>query len=132
MHDLTFLSLLLFVAAGFAASMITGLAGFAFGIIVAGPWMHVLAPSQTTSLIVAYGLLIQGYSVWKLRAAIKFGRLLPFPDWQRDWRPAWCSLAELGHGRPSARRCWHGADRLRPLRPVRSEPTEVRQCRQSG
>lgn len=78
MDDLNSLSLLIFLAAGFAASMITGLAGFAFGIIAAGPWLHVLTPAQTTTLIVAYGLLIQGYSVWKLRNAVKFGRLLPF------------------------------------------------------
>jgi uncharacterized membrane protein YfcA len=78
MDDLNFLHLLTFATAGFAASMITGLAGFAFGIIAAGPWLHVLTPSQTTTLIVAYGLLIQGYSVWKLRVAVKFDRLLPF------------------------------------------------------
>ena len=78
MGDFNSLNLLVFVAAGFAASMITGLAGFAFGIIAAGPWLHVLTPPQTASLIVAYGLLIQGHSVWKLRAALKFDRLLPF------------------------------------------------------
>ena len=78
MGDLDFFSILIFIAAGFAASAITALAGFAFGIIAAGPWLHVLTPSQTTALIVAYGLLVQGYSVWKLRAAIKIGRLAPF------------------------------------------------------
>jgi uncharacterized protein len=78
MGDLNLLSFLIFIAGGFAASVITALAGFAFGIIAAGPWLHVLTPSQTTALIVAYGLLVQGYSVWKLRAAIKIGRLLPF------------------------------------------------------
>lgn len=78
MGDLDFFSILIFIAAGFAASAITALAGFAFGIIAAGPWLHVLTPSQTTALIVAYGLLVQGYSVWKWRAAIKIGRLSPF------------------------------------------------------
>jgi uncharacterized protein len=78
MGDLDFFSILIFIAGGFAASAITALAGFAFGIIAAGPWLHALTPSQTTALIVAYGLLVQGYSVWKLRAAIKIGRLLPF------------------------------------------------------
>jgi uncharacterized membrane protein YfcA len=77
MGDLNLFSFLIFIAGGFAASLITALAGFAFGIIVAGPWLHV-TPSQTTALIVAYGLVVQGYSVWKLRAAIKIGRLLPF------------------------------------------------------
>jgi uncharacterized protein len=78
MGDLDFFGILIFIAGGFAASAITALAGFAFGIVAAGPWLHALTPSQTTALIVAYGLLVQGYSVWKLRAAIKIGRLLPF------------------------------------------------------
>jgi hypothetical protein len=78
MGDLDFFSILIFIAGAFAASAITALAGFAFGIIAAGPWLHALTPSQTTALIVAYGLFVQGYSVWKLRAAIKIGRLLPF------------------------------------------------------
>ena len=78
MGDLDFFSILIFIAGGFAASAITALAGFAFGIIAAGPWLHALTPSQTTALIVAYGLLVQGYSVWKLRSAIQVGRLLPF------------------------------------------------------
>jgi uncharacterized membrane protein YfcA len=72
------LNVFIFLAASFAAALITGLAGFAFGIIAAGPWLHVLTPAQTTSLIVAFGLLVQGYSVWKLRAAIRLRRLLPF------------------------------------------------------
>jgi hypothetical protein len=72
------LQLLVFLAAAFAASLITGLVGFAFGIIAAGPWLHVLAPAQATTLIVAFGLVVQGWSVWKLRAAIRVRRLLPF------------------------------------------------------
>ena len=78
MNGLGSLDLFIFLAAAFAASLITGLAGFAFGIIAAGPWLHVLTPAQTTTLIVAFGLLVQGYSVWKLRAAIRLRRLLPF------------------------------------------------------
>jgi len=31
-----------------------------------------------TALIVAYGLIVQGISVWKLRRSIKLARLLPF------------------------------------------------------
>jgi uncharacterized protein len=71
-------SIFIFVASTFAASLITGLAGFAFGIIAAGPWLHVLKPAQATTLIVVFGLLVQSYSVWKLRAAIRLQRLLPF------------------------------------------------------
>jgi uncharacterized protein len=78
MIALDFLQLLVFLVAAFAASLITGLVGFAFGIVAAGPWLHVLTPAQTTTLIVAFGLVVQGWSVWKLRAAIRFRRLLPF------------------------------------------------------
>jgi len=78
MINLDSIQLLVFLAATFAASLTAGLVGFAFGIIAAGPWLHVLAPAQTTALIVAFGLVVQGWSVWKLRAAIRFRRLLPF------------------------------------------------------
>src|SRR6266478_6068591 len=78
MDGLDALSIFVFLVSTFAASLVTGLAGFAFGIIAAGPWLHVLKPAQVTTLIVAFGLLIQSYSVWKLRAAIRLQRLLPF------------------------------------------------------
>ena len=78
MTSLDTFQLLIFLAAAFAASAITGLVGFAFGIIAAGPWLHVLTPAQTTTLIVAFGLVVQGWSVWKLRDAIRPWRLLPF------------------------------------------------------
>jgi len=64
MDSLDALSIFIFLASTFAASFITGLAGFAFGVIAAGPWLHVLTPAQATTLIVAFGLLVQSYSVW--------------------------------------------------------------------
>jgi uncharacterized protein len=78
MSDLHVLDLILFVSATFAASFVAGLAGFAFGIIAAGVWLHFLSPAQTATLIVAYGLIVQGIAVWKLRQAIKLERLWPF------------------------------------------------------
>ncbi|HEY1431958.1 MAG TPA: sulfite exporter TauE/SafE family protein [Stellaceae bacterium] len=41
-------------------------------------WLHFLAPTQAAALIVAFGLIVQGVSVWKLRGAIKWPRLVPF------------------------------------------------------
>jgi uncharacterized membrane protein YfcA len=38
----------------------------------------VLTPLQTTSLIVAFGLVVQGLSVWRLRRALRFDRVWPF------------------------------------------------------
>jgi hypothetical protein len=69
---------ILFAAAAFAASLVAGLAGFAFGLVAAGVWLHLINPPQSAALIVAFGLLIQGYSVWQLRRAIRLRRLLPF------------------------------------------------------
>lgn len=62
MGDLGLLDLVLFVGATFAASLVAGMAGFAFGLIAAPVWLHVLTPLQTTTLIVAFGLIVQGYA----------------------------------------------------------------------
>jgi uncharacterized membrane protein YfcA len=78
MGDLQAVNLVLFVAATFAAAFVTGLAGFAFGIIAAAVWLHVLPPVQATALIVAFGLIVQGVTVWKMRRAIQWQRLAPF------------------------------------------------------
>jgi uncharacterized protein len=40
--------LVLFSAVTLAASLIAGLAGFAFGLVAAAIWLHVLTPLQTT------------------------------------------------------------------------------------
>jgi uncharacterized membrane protein YfcA len=78
MDGFSTLDLALFAAGAFAAAFVTGLAGFAFGIVAAAVWLHFLSPAQATALIVAFGLIVQGVSVWKLRRAIKWPRLLPF------------------------------------------------------
>src|SRR5262249_57420832 len=72
------LFLILFFSATFAAALVAGLAGFAFGLIAAAIWLHILTPLQTATLIIVFGLIVQGYSVWKLRAALDWRRLWPF------------------------------------------------------
>ncbi len=64
--------------ATFAGAFVAGLSGFAFGPVAASLWLYVLTPLQSASLIIGFGLLVQGYSVWKLRAAIDWRRLWPF------------------------------------------------------
>jgi uncharacterized membrane protein YfcA len=76
--DLLTLDLAIFLLATFAAALIAGLAGFAFGLVAAAAWLHILTPLQTASLIVAFGLIVQGVAVWKLRHALQWGRLWPF------------------------------------------------------
>src|SRR5262244_1395052 len=73
-----FLDLAIFLTATFASALVAGLSGFAFGLIAASLWLYILSPLQTTTLIVAFGLIVQGYSVWKLRHALKPKRLWPF------------------------------------------------------
>jgi len=84
MADLPILDLLLFAAGTFAAALVTGVAGFAFGIVAAAAWLHFLPPAQTTALIVAYGLIVQGISVWKLRRSIQLGRSTAVPARRGD------------------------------------------------
>src|SRR5690242_7510758 len=68
----------LFLAATFAAAIVAGLAGFAFGLVAAATWLHILTPVETAALIIGFGLVVQGYAVWRLRHAIDMARLLPF------------------------------------------------------
>lgn len=70
--------LAIFLVGAFVAAFVTGLAGFAFGVVAAAIWLHALTPIQATALIVAYALLVQGYAVWKLRHALNVSRLIPF------------------------------------------------------
>src|ERR1700760_871934 len=68
----------LFLFATVAGAFVAGLSGFAFGLVAASLWLYILTPVQTATLIIAFGLLIQGYSVWKLRKALDWRKLWPF------------------------------------------------------
>jgi uncharacterized membrane protein YfcA len=72
------LELPIFFLATFAGALVAGLSGFAFGLVVSSIWLYILTPLQTATLIIAFGLIVQGYSVWKLRAALDFRKLWPF------------------------------------------------------
>jgi uncharacterized membrane protein YfcA len=68
----------LFLVATFAGGLVAGLSGFAFGLVAASLWLYILTPLQSATLIVAFGLIVQGYSVWKLRHALDWRKLWPF------------------------------------------------------
>jgi uncharacterized membrane protein YfcA len=68
----------LFLLATFAGALVAGLSGFAFGLVAASIWLYILTPLQTATLIIAFGLIVQGYSVWKLRRALDWKKLWPF------------------------------------------------------
>jgi uncharacterized membrane protein YfcA len=78
MFDIAPVDLVVFLAGTFAAAFVTGLAGFAFGMVAAAFWLHALTPVQTVALIVAYALLVQGHAVWKLRHKLRVRRVMPF------------------------------------------------------
>ena len=75
--DGTIVNYSFFLAATFTAALIAGLAGFAFGLVAAAVWLHILTPLQTATLIIGFGLVVQGISVWKLRHALRWTRLWP-------------------------------------------------------
>ncbi len=72
------ITLFLFLLAAFLGGFASGFAGFAMGFIVSGIWLHIITPIQVTTLIVGYGLLTQGYGVWKLRRSLNIRNLTPF------------------------------------------------------
>ena len=68
----------LFLLATFLGGMTSGIVGFAMGLVVSGIWLHILTPIQTAALIVLYGLVTQGYGLWKLRHALNWRTIAPF------------------------------------------------------
>jgi uncharacterized membrane protein YfcA len=76
--DWSIFELPLFLFATFAGAFVAGLSGFAFGLVAASIWLYILTPLQSASLIIAFGLVVQGYSVWKLRHTLDWRRLWPF------------------------------------------------------
>ena len=70
--------LALFLFTTFFGGIVTGLAGFAMGLVVSGVWLHILNPAQTAALIVGYGLLTQSYTIWRLRQAFAWRPVAPF------------------------------------------------------
>lgn len=72
------LELPIFLLATFAGALVAGLSGFAFGLVAASIWLYILNPLQTATLIIAFGLIVQGFAVWKLRGALDWSKLWPF------------------------------------------------------
>jgi hypothetical protein len=70
--------LAVFLVGTFLGGLTSGIAGFAMGLVVSGIWLHVLTPLQTATLIVGFGLVTQGYAIWKLRGALDWFAVAPF------------------------------------------------------
>jgi uncharacterized membrane protein YfcA len=67
-----------FLIAAFCGGLISGLSGFAMGLVVSGVWLHVIAPEQNAALIVLCGLVTQGSGIWRVRHAVNWWRVTPF------------------------------------------------------
>ncbi len=76
--DGTIAELVVFLLAAFVAALVAGVSGFAFTLIAAAVWLHVLTPLQTATLSVSYALLVQSYGAWKMRHAWNWSRIWPF------------------------------------------------------
>ncbi len=105
--DETIINLAIYLTATFTAALVTGVAGFAFGLVAAAVWLHILTPMQTATLIIAFGLVVQGISVWKLRHALRWRRLWPFLFGAAFGVPL--GVAILGWARPDHVRVTVGA-----------------------
>jgi uncharacterized membrane protein YfcA len=67
----------LFAFAALAGGFVSGFSGFAMGLVVSGVWLHIITPMQTATLIAGYGLLTQGYGIFKLRHLLDLRKAWP-------------------------------------------------------
>jgi uncharacterized membrane protein YfcA len=72
------ITLAFFLAAAFFGGLVSGLSGFAMGLVVSGVWLHIITPDQNALLIVLCGLVTQGSGIWRVRHAMRWRTVLPF------------------------------------------------------
>jgi uncharacterized membrane protein YfcA len=78
MGNLVPFELAIFFGATFVGALVSGIAGFAFGLVASAMWLHVITPAQSAVLIAAFAIVNQALSLWKLRHALQFSRLWPY------------------------------------------------------
>jgi hypothetical protein len=71
------LAFAVFALAALAGGFVSGFSGFAMGLVVSGVWLHIITPMQTATLIAGYGLLTQGYGIFKLRQVLDLRKAWP-------------------------------------------------------
>lgn len=71
------LSFGVFALAALAGGFVSGFSGFAMGLVVSGVWLHIITPMQTAALIAGYGLLTQGYGIFRLRSKLDLRKAWP-------------------------------------------------------
>ena len=70
--------LALFLGATYFGGLVSGLSGFAMGLVVSGVWLHLVTPQQNALLIVLCGLVTQGSGIWRVRHAISRRTVAPY------------------------------------------------------
>ena len=66
------------IATAFAASLASGLAGFAFALVANGAFLQILPPTTAVPVVLAGSVIAQLFSVFALREAVSWPRLWPF------------------------------------------------------
>lgn len=72
------IALAVYLVTAFAGGLISGVAGFALGLVVSGFWLHLLSPAQVAFLIAGSGLVTQTYGIWHLRGSVDWQKAMPF------------------------------------------------------
>src|SRR5258708_23624257 len=75
---MTLLAIALIALGALVAGFVSGLSGFAFGMVSVAFWLHVIEPAALAPLVVACSLIVQGYSLSTVRRGVDLGRLWPF------------------------------------------------------
>jgi uncharacterized protein len=75
---LTIKTIALVSLGAFLGGLAAGAAGFAFGMVATGVWLHAIDPVHSAILVVSGGTIIQAGTIWPLRRSIEFPRLWPF------------------------------------------------------
>jgi hypothetical protein len=104
--------LAIFLAATFAGALVAGLSGFAFGLIAASLWLYILTPLQTATLIIVFGLIVQGYFRLETSPCARLDQALAVSDRSGDWCPGRRDHFDMG--KSCSRASWR-RDLSRPL-----------------
>ncbi|MBI1775717.1 MAG: sulfite exporter TauE/SafE family protein [Proteobacteria bacterium] len=75
---MTLFALALIALGALVACFVSGLSGFAFGMVSVAFWLHVIEPAALAPLVAACSLIVQGYSLGTIRRGFELGRLSPF------------------------------------------------------
>jgi uncharacterized membrane protein YfcA len=75
---MTLVALTLIVMGALLAGFVSGLSGFAFGMVSIAFWLHAIEPAALAPLVVACSLIVQGYSLGTIRRGFDLARLWPF------------------------------------------------------